>query len=70
MKKKIKKQENKKQKFLKTINKLKIKIAAQEKKVSKIEIKIAKLEKKAAEKKAKKQARSSSVQTASTSLNN
>lgn len=69
MKKKIKKQENKKQKVLKTVTKLKGKIATQEKKIAKIETKIAKLEEKAAAKKAKK-ARATSGQSNIASLNN
>ena len=53
MKKKLKKQEGKKNKILKSISKLKNKISAKEKKLSKIDVKIAGIEKKAAEKKAK-----------------
>ena len=52
MKKKLKKHEGKKRKFLKSISKLKIKISAKEKKVSKIDTKIAGIEKKIAAKKA------------------
>ena len=69
MKKKLKKHEGKKRKFLKSISKLKIKISAKEKKVSKIDSKIAGIEKKIAEKKAKKLAKKNTDPT-SASLNN
>ena len=51
MGKKLKRNEKKKSKILKTIDKLKNKITAKEKKLSKVNIKIAGLEKKVAEKK-------------------
>ena len=64
MKKKLKKSEKKRLKILKTIDRLKNKITAKEKKLSNINVKIADIEKKVAEKKAKKQA------SESLSLNN
>ena len=57
MSKKLKKNEKRKKKVIKLIEKLKNKINLKEKKLSKINIKIASLEKKVAEKKAKQIAR-------------
>ena len=57
MKKKLKKSEKKKLKILKTIDRLKNKITAKEKKLSNINVKIADIEKKVAEKKARKLAK-------------
>ena len=68
MRKKIKKKETKKTKILKTIDRLKNKITAKEKKLSKVNIKIAGLEKKVAEKKAKKLAKK--AEQSSASINN
>ena len=50
MKKKLKKNEKKKKKILKSIDKLKNKISTKQKKLSKIDLKIASIEKKIAEK--------------------
>ena len=63
MGKKLKKNEKKKTKILKAIDRLKNKITAKEKKLSKVNIKIAGLEKKVAEKKAKKLAKKNSEQS-------
>ena len=68
MKKKLKKSEKKKLKILKTIDRLKNKITAKEKKLSNINIKIADIEKKVAEKKARKLAKKQASE--SLSLNN
>ena len=68
MKKKLKKSEKKKLKILKTIDRLKNKITAKEKKLSNINIKIADIEKKVAEKKARKLAKKQAGE--SLSLNN
>ena len=57
MKKKLKKSEKKRLKILKTIDRLKNKITAKEKKLSNINVKIADIEKKVAEKKARKLAK-------------
>ena len=54
MKKKLKKSEKRRLKILKTIDRLKNKITAKEKKLSNINVKIADIEKKVAEKKARK----------------
>ena len=54
MGKKLKKNEKKKTKILKAIDRLKNKITAKEKKLSKVNIKIAGLEKKGCRKKSKK----------------
>jgi uncharacterized coiled-coil protein SlyX len=69
MGKKLKRNEKKKSKILKTIDKLKNKITAKEKKLSKVNIKIAGLEKKVAEKKAKKLAKKN-VEKSPASINN
>ena len=69
MGKKLKKNEKKKTKILKTIDRLKNKITAKEKKLSKVNIKIAGLEKKVAERKAKKLAKKNATQSP-TSINN
>jgi|TARA_S200000501_G_scaffold331695_1_gene333884 hypothetical protein len=53
----LKKNERRKKKFIKSIDKLKNKINLKEKKLAKINIKIAGIEKKVAEKKAKKLAK-------------
>ena len=63
MGKKLKKNEKKKTKILKAIDRLKNKITAKEKKLSKVNIKIAGLEKKGAEKKAKKLAKKNAEQS-------
>ena len=68
MKKKLKKSEKKRLKILKTIDRLKNKITAKEKKLSNINIKIADIEKKVAEKKARKLAKKQA--SGSLSLNN
>ena len=68
MKKKLKKSEKKRLKILKTIDRLKNKITAKEKKLSNINVKIADLEKKVAEKKARKLAKKQASE--SLSLNN
>ena len=68
MKKKLKKSEKKKLKILKTIDRLKNKITAKEKKLSNINVKIADIEKKVAEKKARKLAKKQAGE--SLSLNN
>ncbi len=68
MKKKLKKSEKKRLKILKTIDRLKNKITAKEKKLSNINIKIADIEKKVAEKKARKLAKKQASE--SLSLNN
>ena len=69
MKKKLKKSEKKRLKILKTIDRLKNKITAKEKKLSNINVKIADLEKKVAEKKARKMAKKQASESTS-SLNN
>ena len=69
MGKKLKKNEKRKKKFIKSIDKLKNKISLKEKKLSKINIKIASLEKKAAEKRAKKIAMKQASES-SASVNN
>ena len=69
MGKKLKRNEKKKSKILKTIDKLKNKITAKEKKLSKVNIKIADLEKKVAEKKTKKLAKKNAEQSPA-SINN
>ena len=69
MGKKLKKNEKKKTKILKAIDRLKNKITAKEKKLSKVNIKIAGLEKKVAEKKAKKLAKKNAEQSPA-SINN
>ena len=68
MKKKLKKSEKKRLKIFKTIDRLKNKITAKEKKLSNINIKIADIEKKVAEKKARKLAKKQASE--SLSLNN
>jgi len=68
MKKKLKKSEKKRLKILKTIDRLKNKITAKEKKLSNINVKIADIEKKVAEKKARKQVKKQASE--SLSLNN
>ena len=68
MKKKLKKSEKRRLKILKTIDRLKNKITAKEKKLSNINIKIADIEKKVAEKKARKLAKKQASE--SISLNN
>ena len=69
MKKKLKKTEKKRLKILKTIDGLKNKITAKEKKLSNINVKIADLEKKVAEKKARKMAKKQASESTA-SLNN
>ena len=69
MKKKLKKSEKKRLKILKTIDRLKNKITAKEKKLSNINVKIADIEKKVAEKKAKKLAKKNAKQSPA-SVNN
>ncbi len=69
MKKKLKKSEKKRLKILKTIDRLKNKITAKEKKLSNINVKIADLEKKVAEKKAQKIAKKQAGESTA-SLNN
>ena len=69
MGKKLKKNEKKKTKILKTIDRLKNKITAKEKKLSKVNIKIAGLEKKVAEKKVKKLAKKNAEKSPA-SINN
>jgi|TARA_Y100000996_G_C22363891_1_gene578052 uncharacterized protein YqhQ len=69
MKKKLKKNEKKKLKILKAIDKFKNKITTKEKKLSKINIKIAAIEKKVAEKKARKLAKNK-VEPSTSSINN
>jgi predicted nucleic acid-binding Zn-ribbon protein len=68
MKKKLKKSEKRRLKILKTIDRLKNKITAKEKKLSNINVKIADIEKKVAEKKARKLAKKQAGE--SLSLNN
>ena len=68
MKKKLKKSEKKRLKILKTIDRLKNKITAKEKKLSNINVKIADIEKRVAEKKARKLAKKQAGE--SLSLNN
>ena len=68
MKKKLKKNEKRRLKILKTIDRLKNKITAKEKKLSNINVKIADIEKKIAEKKARKLAKKQAGE--SLSLNN
>ena len=68
MKKKLKKSEKNRLKILKTIDRLKNKITAKEKKLSNINVKIADIEKKVAEKKARKLAKKQASE--SLSLNN
>ena len=68
MKEKLKKSEKKRLKILKTIDRLKNKITAKEKKLSNINVKIADIEKKVAEKKARKLAKKQASE--SLSLNN
>ena len=68
MKKKLKKSEKKRLKILKTIDRLKNKITAKEKKLSNINVKIADIEKNVAEKKARKLAKKQASE--SLSLNN
>ncbi len=68
MKKKLKKNEKRRLKILKTIDRLKNKITAKEKKLSNINVKIADIEKKVAEKKARKLAKKQAGE--SLSLNN
>lgn len=68
MKKKLKKSEKRRLKILKTIDRLKNKITAKEKKLSNINVKIADIEKKVAEKKARKLAKKQA--SGSLSLNN
>ena len=69
MKKKLKKSEKKRLKIFKTIDRLKNKITAKEKKLSNINVKIADLEKKLAEKKARKMAKKQASESTA-SLNN
>ena len=69
MGKKLKKNEKKKTKILKAIDRLKNKITAKEKKLSKVNIKIAGLEKKVAEKKVKKLAKKNAEKSPA-SINN
>jgi hypothetical protein len=69
MGKKLKKNEKKKTKILKAIDRLKNKITTKEKKLSCLNIKIAGLEKKVAEKKAKKLAKKNAEQSPA-SINN
>ena len=69
MKKKLKKSEKKRLKILKTIDRLKNKITAKEKKLSNINVKIADIEKKVAEKKARKIAKKQAGESTA-SLNN
>ena len=69
MKKKLKKNEKRRLKILKTIDRLKNKITAKEKKLSNINVKIADLEKKLAEKKARKMAKKQASESTA-SLNN
>ena len=64
----IKKNEKRRLKILKTIDRLKNKITAKEKKLSNINVKIADIEKKVAEKKARKLAKKQAGE--SLSLNN
>ena len=68
MKEKLKKNEKRRLKILKTIDRLKNKITAKEKKLSNINVKIADIEKKVAEKKARKLAKKQAGE--SLSLNN
>ena len=69
MKKKLKKSEKRRLKILKTIDRLKNKITAKEKKLSNINVKIADIEKKVAEKKARKMAKKQASESTA-SLNN
>tara|TARA_Y100000816_G_scaffold142467_1_gene100994 strand:+ start:3782 stop:3991 length:210 start_codon:yes stop_codon:yes gene_type:complete len=69
MSKKLKKNEKRKKKVIKLIEKLKNKINLKEKKLSKINIKIASIEKRVAEKKAKKLAKKKTIES-SASVNN
>ena len=65
----LKKNERRKKKFIKSIDKLKNKINFKEKKLSKLNIKIASIEKKVAEKKARKLAKKKASES-SASVNN
>ena len=65
----LKKNERRKKKFIKSIDKLKNKINLKEKKLSKLNIKIASIEKKVAEKKARKLAKKKAGES-SASVNN
>ena len=69
MSKKLKKNEKRKKKVIKLIEKLKNKIDLKEKKLSKINIKIASIEKRVAEKKNKKLAKKKTIES-SASVNN
>ena len=69
MSKKLKKNEKRKKKVIKSIEKLKNKINLKEKKLSKINIKIASIEKRVAEKKTKKLAKKRTIES-SASVNN
>jgi len=69
MNKKLKKNEKRKKKVIKLIEKLKNKINLKEKKLSKINIKIASIEKRVAEKKTKKLAKKKNIES-SASVNN
>jgi endonuclease V-like protein UPF0215 family len=69
MSKKLKKNEKRKKKVIKLIEKLKNKINLKEKKLSKINIKIASIEKRVAEKKNKKLAKKKTIES-SASVNN
>jgi len=69
MGKKLKKNEKKKTKILKAIDRLKNKITTKENKLSKVNIKIASLEKKLEEKKAKKLAKKNAEKSPA-SINN
>ena len=65
MSKKLKKNEKRKKKVIKLIEKLKNKINLKEKKLSKINIKIASIEKRVAEKKTKKLAKKKTIESLS-----
>ena len=69
MSKKLKKNEKRKKKVIKLIEKLKNKINLKEKKLSKINIKIGSIEKRVAEKKNKKLAKKKTIES-SASVNN
>ncbi len=69
MSKKLKKNEKRKKKVIKLIEKLKNKINLKEKKLSKINIKIASIEKRVAEKKTKKLTKKRTIES-SASVNN
>ena len=69
MSKKLKKNEKRKKKVIKLIEKLKNKINLKEKKLFKINIKIASIEKRVAEKKTKKLAKKKNIES-SASVNN